>query len=343
MSSCPCDAVVILEKTMDESITPENGAGIHTRTAKAPPQNRTRSFGTTPPRITELRTVGPTAGYDPKIAYLTSVISGWSYSDAETMGRQLAFYGLPECTVRQFNVVNRAMLIVASAYYVRSRDGKIGVLAFRGTVPEDVMNWLTDANTSLRNFSFGKVHAGFFANLQPLWGELMEELDNSLTRQGDRAPIENLYITGHSLGAAMAVIAAARLCSNDYETFQPMLRGVYTFGQPAAGDSAFGAHCESRFKLYRHVYRADVVPHLPPQSVGPYSHFGYEFLATEDGWQNVSPAMGKLAGVLTGAALSAAFDFVTRRITFLRHFRFPYSMDDHGPEGYISTSRNSLG
>jgi len=328
---------------MEESFMPENGASIHARTVKAPAQNRARSFGTTPPRITELKTVGPNAGYDPKIAYLTSVIAGWAYSDAETMVRQLAFYGLPECTVREFKVINRAMLIVSNAYFVRSKDGRIGVLAFRGTVPEDVMNWLTDANTSLRNFSFGKVHAGFFENLQPLWGELMETLDGALSRHGEQQPLENLYITGHSLGAAMAVIAAARLCSNDYEAFQPLLRGVYTFGQPAAGDSAFGAHCESRFKLYRHVYRSDMVPHLPPQSVGPYCHFGYEFLATESGWQNVNPAVGKLAGMLTGTAVSAAFDFVARRLTFLRHFKLPYSMDDHGPGGYIQTSRTSLG
>jgi hypothetical protein len=330
---------------MENLSLPSNGTVTTVRTFKAPPQKQSRSFGTSPPRIERLKTVGPNADYDPKIAYLTSVISGWAYSDADTMGRQLAFYGLPECTVREFQVTNRAMLIVASAYFVRSSDGRIGVLAFRGTVPDDFMNWLTDANTSLHNFAFGKVHTGFFQNVQPLWSGVVEALEEALVKRGGdtpQEPMENLYITGHSLGAAMAVIAAARLYTNDYEAFQPLIRGVYTFGQPAAGDREFGEHYGSRFRLYRHVYRGDVVPHLPPRSVGAYSHFGQEFLAAETGWQNVSPPVAKLAVLATAASVSAAFDFVSRRIVLLRRFKLPYSMDDHGPEGYIFTSRASL-
>jgi len=329
---------------MEPLTLPGNGAVVNVRTFKAPPQKRSRCFGTTPPRIEQLKTVGPNAEYDPKIAYLTSVISGWAYSDADTMGRQLTFYGLPECTVREFQVVNRAMLIIAGAYFVRSADGRIGVLAFRGTVPNDFMNWLTDANTSLHNFHYGKVHTGFFQNVQPLWSGIVEALEDSLKKTSDsqQEPLENLYITGHSLGAAMAVIAAARLFTNEYQTFQPLVRGVYTFGQPAAGDREFGEHYGSSFKLYRHVYRGDVVPHLPPLSVGPYCHFGQEFLAADTGWQNKNPPLAKLVGLAGVASVSAAFDFLSRRLLFLRRLRLPYSMDDHGPEGYIQTSRLSL-
>jgi hypothetical protein len=297
-----------------------------------------------PARIEHLETVGRDAEYDPKIAYLTSVIAGWSYSNADMMGHQLAYYGLPECTVSEFEVVNRAMLVVAAAYFVRSKDGRVGVLAFRGTMPDDFINWLTDANTELRNFQYGKVHSGFFHNLEPLWGDIMEAVGESLNGSADspRKPLENLYITGHSLGAAMAVVAAARLFTNDYQEVQPLIRGVYTFGQPAAGDREFGEHYEKLFKLYRHVYRADMVPHLPPRSVGAYRHFGHEFLATDTGWQNTNPPGAKLAALVVAASVSAAFDFISRRIPLLRRLKLPYSMDDHGPEGYMRTSRLSL-
>ena len=108
--------------------------------------------------------------YDPRMAYLTTVVSAWAYSDGQTMANQLAYYGLPNCSVREFSVVNDAMLVVAAAYFVRSEDGRVGVLAFRGTMPEDFINWLTDADTTLTNFHFGMVHTGFYRNVEPLWG-----------------------------------------------------------------------------------------------------------------------------------------------------------------------------
>lgn len=333
---------------MESFMLSVDGVSTPTHTLRAPPRPHLNTFGTSPPRIARIDTVGPEAEYDPKIAYLTCVISAWSYTNADTMGRQLAYYGLPECIIREFQVVNRAMLIVATGYFVRSADGRIGVLAFRGTVPDDFMNWLTSSNTSLRNFHYGKVHTGFFQNVQPLWSEIVEALDHSLQKT-DREngvpalePLQNLYITGHSLGAAMAVIVAARIFTNEHERFQPLIRGVYTFGQPATGDREFGEHYGKVFKLYRHVYRSDIVPHLPPRSVGEYCHFGHEFLATETGWQNTSPPSAKLAALATAASLTAGLEFVSRKLVMLRRLKLSYSLDDHGPDGYIQTSRRSM-
>src|ERR1700722_11279361 len=146
--------------------------------------------------------------YDPRIAYLAAVVSAWAYADARTMAMQLPYYGLPNCTVREFQVVNDARLVVSAAYFVRSEDGRVGVLAFRGTRPNDFINWLTDANTRLINFQYGKEHAGFFANVEPIWGAIACAIDDAIDPRrnanggGGEAPLENLYITGHSLGAA---------------------------------------------------------------------------------------------------------------------------------------------
>jgi hypothetical protein len=319
------------------------------------PRRAQRPFGLTAPRLPPLEPVPHSAQqiYDPKIAYLTTVVSAWAYSDAQTMANQLAYYGLPNCTVREFQVVNGAMLIVAAAYFVRSECGRIGILVFRGTVPDDFINWLTDANTSLRNFHFGRVHAGFFQNIEPLWGDIAEAVDDARSTNGQRAndhdgslsPLENLYITGHSLGAAMAVIAAARIFSTDYASWWPLVRGVYTYGQPMVGDVDFGRHYNKQFSLYRHVYRTDVVPHLPPRDVGEFAHFGQEFFAATpaDGWQDTDPPRVKQCMFVAAAALIAFGDFFSRRLYLLRWLRLPYSLEDHGPQGYIDTARASLG
>ena len=304
-------------------------------------------FGGTPPRLAHLEPV-ETDAYAPKIAYLTSVISGWSYANGKALAHQLPYYGFSEGgSVREFQVVNRAMLVVAAGYFVRTRDGRVGVLAFRGTVPNDFINWLTDANTIMRPAfgGFGQIHAGFYNNLEPLWSDVTDAIDDA-SRKWDRAalsePLQNLYITGHSLGAAMAVIAAARIFSDGAQPWQRLVKGVYTFGQPAVGDSGFCRYYEQRFSLYRHVYHQDVVPRMPPRSVGEFSHFGKEFLATDGGWRNTDPPETKLAHSLVASAATAGIDFVSRRVVSFRGLKLPYSLEDHGPEGYIRTSRESL-
>jgi hypothetical protein len=308
-------------------------------------------FGLTPPRLPPFKALPVDAPkqYDPRVAYLAAVVSGWAYADANTMAMQLPYYGLPNCTVQKFHVVNDAMLVVSAAYFVRSEDGRVGVLAFRGTRPNDFINWLTDANTTLINFQYGKVHAGFFANVEPIWSAIARAIDDAIdpgvnaNGGGGKAPLQNLYITGHSLGAAMAVIAAARIFSVDYLDWQPLVRGVYTFGQPAAGNGVFAGYYEKQFALYRHVYRYDVVPHLPPMDVGIFPHFGTEFYSDgSGGWQAMQPPRTTQARLVTMAAFIALASFLARRLTILRTLRLPYSIEDHGPQGYIAASRASL-
>jgi hypothetical protein len=330
------------------------------QTAVAKPGKQARPFGISAPRLPEFRAVPAAAPrvYDPRIAYLTTIVSAWAYADAQTMASQLTYYGLPNCSVREFAVVNRAMLVVAAAYFVRSEDGTIGVLAFRGTVPDDFINWLTDANTALTNFHYGRVHSGFYRNVEPLWADIAATLDEAISPSESAAgssgngepgrrlkPLENLYITGHSLGAAMAVIAAARIYTAEYLDWQPLVRGVYTYGQPCVGDKVFCDRYQREFELYRHVYRTDVVPHLPPLDVGKFRHFGTELYATRpsDGWQVNSPPRARQALFVSAAAMAALADFFSRRLFLLRGLRLPYSLEDHGPQGYIDTSRASLG
>lgn len=290
-------------------------------------------------------------GYDPRLAYALSVIAGWSYSDADTLANKLKYYELPEAVVDAVAVVNPAMLIVASAFLVRSECGRLGVLAFRGTEPANAINWLTDTDVIARPFGKGLVHQGFYANLQALWEEISTKLDEATqaprNRQDGRklAPLERLYVTGHSLGAAMAVLAAAKLAAHDDPDVRGLMHSVYTFGQPAVGNQAFVDECEASFgdRIYRHVYAYDVVPRLPPTWGDRFVHFGDEYVtwSSSKPWAKASQPTASVRWILSAVA-SCATSFVTRRLPLLEHVPFPYSIDDHSPTRYIEASRAAL-
>lgn len=74
------------------------------------------------------------------------------------------------------------------------------------------------------------------------------------------AQAEHVWITGHSLGGALAVLAAARL------KLQGIAPHVYTFGQPrvAFGEFADRFDAELSGRLWRFVNQSDLVPRLPP-------------------------------------------------------------------------------
>ena len=120
--------------------------------------------------------------------------------------------------------------------YVASMPDAI-VLAFRGTQLDDfwssVLDFTVDAHFLPFPDSHGDlVHAGFLAALREVWPQARR------TRPGEQARQPRpLWITGHSLGAALSGLAAT-LCSDE-----PSLRlqGVYTFGSPRVGDAGIGA------------------------------------------------------------------------------------------------------
>ena len=70
-----------------------------------------------------------------------------------------------------------------------------------------------------------------------------------------------VFLTGHSLGGAMAALIALKLVALNVTAVAPVL---YTFGAPRCGDWEFAqALNEAVPESYRVVYRADPVPHTP--------------------------------------------------------------------------------
>ena len=330
----------------------------HTRKVRVPVTAAThRLFDAERPSLSadlldRLRQPGPE--YDAEIAYALSVMSGWCYSDAETLARKMPYYGLPEGSIQQIAVTNPAMFVVASAFFFRSACGRVGILAFRGTEPDNAVSWLTDADVVQRNLGEGLVHQGFYLNLRAIWDELADSFSDALgpNAHGERershatppAALESLYLTGHSLGGAMAVLAAAKLTA-DFPTLKNVLKGVYTFGQPAVGDRAFVDQFAPSFgdRLFRHNFGRDLIPRLPPAWNGRYVHFGV-LRATanpKQPWAKQLVIPAQIVAVSLGF-LAAAASFVTRRLPALERLMLPYSLDDHCPTRYIEASRAAL-
>ncbi len=104
----------------------------------------------------------------------------------------------------------------------------------------------------------GHVHRGF----AEAYAEISDRLD-AVVRT--RRPSQKLWLTGHSLGGALATLAAAH-----FEVAQ--VEGIYTYGSPRVGDTAFVSVLPPQ-SHYRFVHRDDWVPTVPPELLG-YVHGG---------------------------------------------------------------------
>ncbi|MCF6476471.1 lipase family protein [Nonomuraea sp. MG754425] len=142
--------------------------------------------------------------------------------------------------------------------YIAASDQMI-IVAFRGTQPEELRDWLSDVNTLLHPYTAieGNIHAGFYRALDVVHPALLQTLEDWHTSG------QSLWFTGHSLGGALAMLAAAR---THFEDPTLLADGVYTYGQPrtccpklaSAYDQAF------RGRTFRFVNNNDVVAQLPP-------------------------------------------------------------------------------
>ncbi|MEU6143627.1 lipase family protein [Streptomyces sp. NPDC047081] len=224
------------------------------------------------------------------------------HSDVETVAMIMARLGLEENRCRAFEQRVDAMYIASAAYLVQDRDRRVVILCYRGTQPEDIISILTDADVRPETLTVEleghrhEVHAGFYRNVRATRHLIVQALERALRgesvdpdEEGTRGSgLEALYITGHSLGAAMAAIMAVTLVHEPrYRHIAEKLKGVYTFGQPMVGGPDLARACEEtpgphgtyvlRDRLIRYIFDRDVVPALPPRPVGPYAPFGREF------------------------------------------------------------------
>ncbi len=133
------------------------------------------------------------------------------------------------------------------------------VVAFRGTEPRVLKDLMTDKQILRRRGPYGKVHRGFLKALNAVWSDIQ----NSLISFQDRS--QSIWFTGHSLGAALATLAVAKMG----EEAKPV-NGLYTFGQPRVGGKAFARDFDLDFKprTFRFVNNSDIVTRVPRRALG---------------------------------------------------------------------------
>jgi triacylglycerol lipase len=154
-------------------------------------------------------------------------------------------------------------------------------VCWRGSVT--VSEWASDLDFSKTTCSFlkngEKVHRGFL-NIYTGDDELGESprkvVLDYLDSINEKTPDYNLWITGHSLGAALAVLNICDIVVNNYNKNAKM----YNFAGPKVGDSAFattfkkyiGTNCcntnaSNNCCSWRIVNTIDEVPQLPPSNI----------------------------------------------------------------------------
>nr|WP_285817728.1 lipase family protein [Echinimonas agarilytica] len=157
----------------------------------------------------------------------------------------------------------------AQAIVVEHRD--YIAMVFRGT--NETLDWLDNLNAFAIPQLFGKFHRGFWQSLEDVWQPMLERY-NTLFHAAKRP----IYFTGHSLGGAMAMAAAAKFVHAD----RPF-NNLYTFGQPRTMTRStariFNDECRSR--SFRFHNNNDIVTRVPTRSMG-YSHAGSYLYIDQD-------------------------------------------------------------
>ncbi len=212
------------------------------------------------PRKDGFDTVTAALAWAAQLAYETA--------DEAKFSRILARWGwkLEATIAADFNSV----LPISTTSGFIARTGDETIIAFTGTEPENLLQWV-------RNLTIGAdegVHEGFESGVEAVWAEQLRP---------HIAAAASLYFAGHSLGGALSVIAAARLCREMPEA-AAKLSAVYTLGMPrvftgavaqAYDNAPLGPDATLGQRTFRLIHGADVVPHVPP-AIGhlDYCHVG---------------------------------------------------------------------
>jgi triacylglycerol lipase len=199
-------------------------------------------------------------------------------ADFLAVASELAY--LPEATgipafKEQLGLDAKLISVGYSQCRVGTNDDHI-VLAFRGTESptsiDGLKDWFLADAMNLLILPEGRLgtdlaaagvdarfHKGFVDALGSIWDPIVEAVESE-TKKKERP----LWVTGHSLGGAMALLAAWLFKRKFVNVHQ-----VYTYGAPMIGNKVASAAFDKAFpeKVYRFVNLSDPVPLLPTMSL----------------------------------------------------------------------------
>jgi predicted lipase len=218
--------------------------------------------------------------------------------------------------LNEFGLTAKLISVDNTQAYLGTDDGAI-VVAFRGseqpTTVDGLKDWLlTNANNYLvlpegrmgTDFVAAGVgarfHRGFLGALEEVWDPLFAAVSAALDEK--ERPV---WVTGHSLGGALALLAAWRF----KRQFIPVHQ-IYTFGAPMIGNQAAADAFAREFpdKIFRYIDDRDLVPRLPMMSLvgNAYIHCAGEVALSliSDQDESAASALQRIGGDSAEPALS---------------------------------------
>jgi triacylglycerol lipase len=206
----------------------------------------------------------------------------------------------------------------AEAWVFITRDDAI-IVSCRGTEPTQFRDILADLKTiPVRHPRAGRVHQGFKEYTDLVFDEIIAHVKKMRKKE------ENVFVVGHSLGGAMAVLVAEGLSDAGVP-----VKELRTFGQPRVGNRAFRRHLEGCDigRYIRYVNNNDIVTSVPPSAFG-FVHGGNLHYINYHGnirnftaWQRVKDGW---RGFWAACKQFKFFDFVA----------------DHGMPNYVEKAGN---
>jgi len=166
----------------------------------------------------------------------------------------------------------------ANGYVGYDKDANEIIIAFSGTDPLSIENWIDDLDffkTGYPYCSGCEVHEGFYR----AYNSCLNSLKNLTASYRAAHPSATVTVTGHSLGAAMAGLYAAELAMENVR-----ITSIYVFGMPRVGNDLFAEWFKDALDAsgaFRIVHHKDPVCHLPPKNWG-FHHVPYEVFYTDD-------------------------------------------------------------
>lgn len=259
--------------------------------------------------------VSHTTAYNGNNALCLAAMANIAYEAKATIKKQAKVWGF-----RNFEFFEAD----GTEAFIIGDDDKI-IVSFRGTQPDILLDWLTDVDIALINGPGGRVHNGFFHGVARIWPSLRKRITDF---QDNAERPQSLWFTGHSLGAALATIAVARL---RFHEDKPVY-GLYTFGQPRTGDHRFAnfANSDTMTGVYRFVNNNDIVTRVPPRALD-YRHIGKMIYFTSD--QEITSDIGLWIQFL---------DRISGRIDDLGKLG-PDGLTDHDMSTYVGLMRKHAG
>lgn len=158
-----------------------------------------------------------------------------------------------------------------SNVYILEDENDI-IVVCRGTEVKEWNDIKADLTIDLvpSRTGIGQVHRGFRNYTDNVWQPVKNHiLDN---------PNKTLWLTGHSLGAAMATLMAKRFVS---EPLGHSVEGLFTYGSPRVGDRTYINSFNNKIIHHRWVNDGDIVTKVP---FSPwYFHCGKKHGITQSG------------------------------------------------------------